>query len=163
MTRVWTSRGSTSLPAGPAHLQAWHRLKKKASCLAPSQHPFKHHSTGTARLTEMPVINTRSFPISTEILHGATRGSDMKTLQSSLLLRYLQLDGMIPVIHGSSYTVRSSSCSERCNPPYQCGQLWMVVDISACNLIIKRRGQLLQGDHNVRIMQLCRSEISTLT
>jgi len=39
----------------------------------------------------------------------------MKTHQSLLLLRCLQLDDMIPTIHGSSYTARSFPCFKRYN------------------------------------------------
>jgi len=85
MIRVWTLGGPTSLPAGPAHLQAWREPKKKASGL--SQHSIKHHSTRAAQPSDMPAINKWSFPISTKILSEATQGSDMRTLRSSLLPR----------------------------------------------------------------------------
>jgi len=59
MTRVRTLEGSTSLPVGPAHLQAWHGSKKKASGLTPNPHPIRHHSTRAAQFSGTPTINTR--------------------------------------------------------------------------------------------------------
>ena len=116
MTCVLILGGYTSLPAAPVHLQGWREPNKKASGLTLSTHPIRHHSTGAARLSGMPAI-TRSLPISTGILFGATQGSDTKTLRSLLLLRHLQLDRTIPTIHRSDYTIRSSPRSERCNAP----------------------------------------------
>jgi len=124
MTQVWTHGGSTSLPAGPTHLQVGHGLKKEASDLAPSPHQLRHYLRGF--ITQLELHNSlgrkqsvqRSSPTSTRTLSRATQGSDTKTLRSLLLLLYLQLDSMIPVIHGSDYAVRFFfSRFERCNPP----------------------------------------------
>jgi len=67
----------------------------------PNPHPIRYHSIGVAQLSEMLAISTRLFPISTEILLRATQSFDTKTLQSLLLLHYLQLDNTSLVTHGS--------------------------------------------------------------
>ena len=109
MVHVQTSGGFTSLSVGSANLQVRHEPKRKVSRLDPSPHLIRHHSPRVARLSGTPAINTRIFS-------GATQGSDMKTLRSSLFL-YLQLDSTIPVILGSDYAVRSSPHFEHCNAP----------------------------------------------
>ena len=115
MTHVRTPGGSTSLPAGPAHSQAWHGPKKKASSLAPSPHPIRHHLIGAAWLSETPTINTRNLFLS---VHRSflepPKAPDMKTLRSLLLLCHLHLDNTISVIHRSDYVVGSSPLSEHC-------------------------------------------------
>jgi len=76
---------------------------------------IKHHSTGATRLSGTPTINTRIFSYLYEDLPGATQGSDTKTLQSLLLLRYLRLDSTIPTIYKFSYATGSSPRSKCCN------------------------------------------------
>ena len=85
--------------------------------VSPRAHNRWHHLTGVVQLSGTPPINTSSFPINTEILPGATQSSNTKTLWSSLLLHYLQLDNTIPVIHGSDYAARSSLRFKHCNTP----------------------------------------------
>ena len=71
--------------------------------------PKLHSSLGCQRSIQ------ESPPIGIKILLWATQGSDTKTLRSPLLLRYLQPDSMIPVIHGFDYAVWLSSRSKCCN------------------------------------------------
>jgi len=58
-----------------------------------------------------------SFPTSVKTLPKTTQGPDTKTLRSMLLLHYLQLDCIIPAIHGADYAARFSPRSECCNAP----------------------------------------------
>ena len=110
----------------PAHLQAWHGAKKKASStwaqeessgLAPNPHLIRHHSSEFITQAELHYSpgrqqSVQGFPISIKTLPGATQDSDTKILRSSLLLCYLQLDSTIPMIYGSSYAARSSPHSK---------------------------------------------------
>ena len=109
-------------------------------------------------------INTISFPIITEILLGATQGSDTKILLSLLLLRHFQLDNTFSMIHGSDYAARSSPRSQRYNALISMRQLWKVTGISAWRSYNQTAwSEWLQGDHNVWIMQLYNFKISAPT
>ena len=120
----------TSMQASPTHIQAKYELKKKAwgtwaqeENFGPRPEPASdqtslaqiHYSIGDARLFEIPIIGTRSFPISTMTFPGAAEAFDMKILRSLLLLHYLQLDSTIIAIHGSNYASRSFPRSKHCN------------------------------------------------
>ena len=149
MTSVWTPGGSTFLPAGLFHSQTWRGPKKKASNPwaeekvsghARSSHQLRHYLPGSITQPKLhdylgaPTIFTRTIPWSIQV-------SYTKTLRSLLLLRYLQLDSMIPSIHGSDYAVRFFSCSECCNAPIS---MWAVMncDVNLCMVILQSSGTI---------------------
>ena len=97
------------------------------------------------------------------ILIVATQDSDTKTLWSLLLMYYLQLDNTISMIHGSTYATKSSPYSK--HAPIS---MWIVMNSrgylnAAISTIKRHRFGRLQGNHNIQIMQLCRSQISVPT
>jgi len=115
--RVQTSGGSTSLPAGPAHLEVWHGPKRKVSGLAPSQHLIRHHSPGAARLSGTSTTSTRILSCWYKDPSRSQSRIRHEDPRSSLLPRYLQLDSIISVIHGFDYAARSFPRSKHYNAP----------------------------------------------
>jgi len=159
--RVQTPEGSTSLPAAPAHLQAWHEPKRKASDLAPSLHLIRHHSPGIAWLSETPTTNTRIL---------SYRHKDPSQSHSRLWYedppraRYFCTYSWIA---RPSWFTDPTTLSDHLHVLnvvtllLQCEQLWIMVDISAWRFSNQagRSGQL-QRDHNVQIIQLWGSKYS---
>ena len=58
-THVQSPEGSTALPAGPVHLQAWQQLNLRDTNNNP--HLIRHHSPGAARLFGTPTTNIRTL------------------------------------------------------------------------------------------------------
>ena len=99
-----------SMPASPTCVQR----ENLGSC--PEYASLQRHLSRI--LTQSELRNTPKVTvIGTKIISGITPDSYPKTLRSLLLLRYSQLDDMIPVIRGSSHATRSSPRSKRYNTP----------------------------------------------
>ena len=98
-----------------------------------------HYSTGTVRLSEMPIIDSRILP-------GTTQDSNTKTLRNMLLLRCLQLYSTILIIRGSGYAARSSICSKRYNAPIS---IQDVIDSSGYLCMARPTIKRPQENHNV--------------
>ena len=124
---------------------------------------WNHYSTEPARLSRTPTIIIRILSYQHEALSRATQYSDTKTFWSSLLLRYFQLDSMIPVIHGSIYAARSSPRSKYCNTHIS---MQAIIDSDGylCRVIpiIKRRDlggykEIIRVNHTIMWIQNIRT------
>ena len=126
---------------------------KRASGLAPSP----HHS---CTICLDPQLNWRCIVLPMlqslvqKTISGTTPDSVSKTLRSLLLLRYSQLNGMIPAIHESNYVVTPSPRSKCYNTPIS-KRAVMGSDRSLCMAIstIKRRD--LGSYENSIMCRLC--------
>ena len=164
MTRVRTLRGSTSLPAGPAHLQAWCGPMKKASGFiwayirSDITQPELHNFSGRQQSIQDHFLSVqRSFSKPSNAPTRKPSGACYSRATynwTSWSLWFTDLTAL----------PNHSQILNVVTPLYQCGQFRMVVDISAWRSYNQAaRAKRLQGDHNVCIMQLCRFKISAPT
>ena len=92
-----------------------------------------YHSTGAARLSGMPTINTRILFYQLLLVQRPFLEpcSDTKTLRSLLLPLYLQLDSTIPRFMDPPMPPDHRHILNIVTPLYQCSLLWIMADISA--------------------------------